>query len=39
MRKKIAVKTLLYCTGMDVDFCTLNVDKIVSNASRIVKEP
>jgi len=23
---------------MDVDFCTLNVDKIVSNASHMVKD-
>jgi hypothetical protein len=38
MRKKIAAKTLPWRSGMDVDFCTLNVDKIVSNASRIVKE-
>ena len=38
MRKKSAAKTAGFRWFAAVDFCTLNVDKIVSNASHIVKD-
>ena len=38
MRKKIAARNAAFGRFQRHDFCTLNVDKIVRNASHIVKE-